>query len=82
MGDGEDSFKVCTCGKRYSLGEWRQLRRCGIVDVEKTNPAPPGEPVLPPVEMRTCSACGSTISKRIPYEGGSAYPPPMPGSRE
>jgi hypothetical protein len=71
------NFKTCTCGKRYTVEEWRQLPRCGIVDVERDYPRRLEKPV-PPFELRTCSACGSTVSKPIPYSGGSDYPPPLP----
>jgi hypothetical protein len=77
---GDDRFRVCTCGKAYSVATWRELPRCGIVDVEKDYPARPGEKVIPPIELRTCSRCSSTISIRIPYEGGSDYPLPAPSS--
>ena len=74
-----DRFKVCTCGKRYTVKEWRQLPRCGsVVDIEQSHPASAGEDEIPPFELRTCSRCGSTVSKAVPYSGGSDYPPPMP----
>lgn len=67
----------CTCGKIYSVEEWRALPRSGIVDVELEHPAETGEESISPFELRTCSACGSTVSKTIPYPGGSDYPPPL-----
>lgn len=70
-----DAFKVCSCGKRYAVEEWRKLRRVGdIVDTEREYPARPGEAPIPPFELRVCSACGSSIAKDVPYEGGTDYP--------
>jgi len=81
MHGDDDGFKVCTCGTAYTLAEWRGLPRCGeIVDVEKTYPAGPGESLIPPIELRTCKHCGSTVSKRVPYQGGTDYPPRTPPS--
>jgi hypothetical protein len=69
-------FKSCPCGAAYTLEEWRALPRVGIVDVERDLPAAPNEAPVDPFELRTCSVCGSTVGKPIPYEGGSEYPPP------
>jgi hypothetical protein len=73
-----DRFMICSCGKRYTLEAWRKLPRAGIVDVERdlATPPPPGEGSVEPFELRTCLACGSTVSKVVPYPGGSDYPPP------
>jgi hypothetical protein len=69
-------FVRCTCGATYSVEEWRRLPRIGgIVDVEAEHPPAIGEEPIEPFEMRTCTECHSTISKNVPYEGGSAYPP-------
>jgi hypothetical protein len=75
----QDGFKICTCGKRYTLEEWRKLPRTGVVDIERDPAAPPrapGESPIEPFELRTCPVCRSTVSKVIPYPGGSEYPPP------
>jgi len=68
-------FKVCPCGKSYSVEEWRRLPRSGVWDVERELPGATTGAPAPPIELRTCSSCGSTIAHDVPYRGGSEYPP-------
>jgi hypothetical protein len=73
-----ERFKVCTCGHIYTIEEWRSLPRLGeVVDPEREAPSEPDETPLPAFELRTCRLCGSTISKAVPYVGGTDYPPPQ-----
>ena len=67
----------CTCGTIYSIEEWRALPRDGIVDVELDHPSAEDEERIAPFELRTCRVCRSTISKPVPYKGGSPYPPKL-----
>jgi hypothetical protein len=44
----------CSCGRRYSGGQWRALTLVGIVR--------PGDGEKPEaIQMRNCTACGSTL---------------------
>jgi hypothetical protein len=43
-------FEVCACGQRFTRAEWDRLVRVGDVEDDTG-----------PIELRNCSACGSTI---------------------
>jgi hypothetical protein len=53
-------FKVCRCGRSYSLSEWKALPRLGIADyrVESADPL---------LELRHC-VCRSTLAVHWPYD--------------
>jgi hypothetical protein len=69
-------FKKCGCGAVYTVETWRCLPRVGeIIDLRREFPGGDDDGDIPPFELRTCSACGSTIGHVVPYDGGSGYPP-------
>ena len=45
----------CACGANYTREQWLTLRRLGIQRVAE----------MPDLELRDCSACGSTISVEV-----------------
>lgn len=68
-------FKICSCGTRYTVEEWRALPSLGVVDIEREEPAEGEESRVLPFETRRCRVCGSHTSKTVPYQGGTDYPP-------
>lgn len=60
-------FKSCACGAAYDESAWRALPLVGVQHLDDG---------APPLELRNCTACGSTIAIELPAiqgDGGAGF---------